>query len=106
VNSAWKRDPVPTTLEHVHSRTPALHSSQQELHNLLKEEKLAGATLLIFANKQDLPDALSAEEIEKVPYIITLSPPNHSYSLRSTDNNADTPPYHPFRFLAYRRSWT
>lgn len=37
----------------------------QELHNLLKEEKLAGATLLIFSNKQDLPGALSAEEIEK-----------------------------------------
>eukprot|EP00193_Tetraselmis_chui_P013305 CAMPEP_0177785296 /NCGR_PEP_ID=MMETSP0491_2-20121128/20223_1 /TAXON_ID=63592 /ORGANISM="Tetraselmis chuii, Strain PLY429" /LENGTH=184 /DNA_ID=CAMNT_0019306249 /DNA_START=197 /DNA_END=751 /DNA_ORIENTATION=- len=42
-----------------------LQDCRQELHNLLKEEKLAGATLLIFANKQDLPDALSAEEIEK-----------------------------------------
>jgi len=27
---------------------------------------LAGATLLIFANKQDLPGALSAEEIKEV----------------------------------------
>jgi len=29
---------------------------------------LAGATLLIFANKQDLPGALSAEEIKEVSY--------------------------------------
>ena len=29
-------------------------------------QRLAGATLLVFANKQDLPGALSAEEIRKV----------------------------------------
>lgn len=29
-------------------------------------QRLAGATLLIFANKQDLPGALSAEEIKEV----------------------------------------
>lgn len=38
-----------------------------ELHNLLKEEKLAGATLLIFANKQDVGGALQAAQIEQVP---------------------------------------
>ena len=37
-----------------------------ELQNLLKEEKLAGAALLIFANKQDLPSALAPEEITEV----------------------------------------
>ncbi|XP_039281602.1 ADP-ribosylation factor-like protein 2 [Nilaparvata lugens] len=37
-----------------------------ELHKLLHEEKLAGATLLVFANKQDLPGALTAEEIRDV----------------------------------------
>ncbi|XP_066994143.1 ADP-ribosylation factor-like protein 2 [Anabrus simplex] len=38
----------------------------KELHGLLGEERLAGATLLVFANKQDLPGALSAEEIRDV----------------------------------------
>jgi len=38
----------------------------QELHQLLVEERLAGATLLVFANKQDLPGALSSEEIKEV----------------------------------------
>lgn len=35
------------------------------LHSL-NIKRLAGATLLIFANKQDLPGALSAEEIRQV----------------------------------------
>lgn len=43
-----------------------LHMCRAELHQLLKEEKLAGATLLILANKQDLPGALTAAEIKKV----------------------------------------
>lgn len=36
-----------------------------ELATLLQEERLAGASLLILANKQDLPGALSAEEIKE-----------------------------------------
>ena len=39
---------------------------RQELHNLLKEEKLAGASLLILANKQDIAGALSDKQIEQV----------------------------------------
>jgi ADP-ribosylation factor-like protein 2 len=34
--------------------------------NLLKEERLAGASLIIFANKQDLAGALSMSDIAKV----------------------------------------
>ncbi|KAL3668239.1 ADP-ribosylation factor-like protein 2, variant 2 [Phytophthora oleae] len=40
-----------------------LEDCKLELSNLLTQEKLAGATLLIFANKQDLPGALSSPEI-------------------------------------------
>ncbi len=43
-----------------------LDDCRKELHQLLQEERLLGATLLVFANKQDLPGALSAEEIENV----------------------------------------
>jgi ADP-ribosylation factor-like protein 2 len=34
-----------------------------ELHQLLKEEKLIGAPLLIFANKQDMAGCLNSKEI-------------------------------------------
>ncbi|XP_018571979.1 ADP-ribosylation factor-like protein 2 [Anoplophora glabripennis] len=43
-----------------------LEDCRNELHVLLQEERLSGATLLIFANKQDLPGACSAEELRDV----------------------------------------
>lgn len=41
-----------------------LEDTKKELHNLLKEEKLMGATLLIFCNKQDIPGSLTSNEIK------------------------------------------
>ncbi|XP_064622490.1 ADP-ribosylation factor-like protein 2 [Lineus longissimus] len=41
-----------------------LEDCKKELDGLLLEERLAGATLLVFANKQDLPGALSGEDIK------------------------------------------
>lgn len=43
-----------------------MDACRDELEILLKEERLAGATLLVLANKQDLPGALSAQEIKDV----------------------------------------
>lgn len=43
-----------------------LEDCKAELVKLLQEERLEGASLLIFANKQDLPGALSAPEIAEV----------------------------------------
>jgi ADP-ribosylation factor-like protein 2 len=43
-----------------------LEDCKKELHSLLQEERLFGSTLLILANKQDIPSALSLEGIEKV----------------------------------------
>ncbi|KAK4393680.1 ADP-ribosylation factor-like protein 2 [Sesamum angolense] len=43
-----------------------LNDCKYELDNLLKEERLSGASLLIFANKQDIQGSLSPDEIAKV----------------------------------------
>ena len=43
-----------------------LELCRSELQELLTQEKLAGASLLILANKQDLAGAASAEEIAKI----------------------------------------
>ncbi|KAL3271434.1 hypothetical protein HHI36_021920 [Cryptolaemus montrouzieri] len=43
-----------------------LEDCRSELHVLLKEERLIGATLLVFANKQDLPGSCTAEEIKEI----------------------------------------
>ncbi|ALC45458.1 Arf84F [Drosophila busckii] len=39
---------------------------KDELQVLLKEERLAGATLIVLCNKQDLPGALSSNEIKEI----------------------------------------
>jgi len=52
---------------------------QQELENLLQQEKLAGASLLVLANKQDIKGSLSSKEIEQ---ILQLSEENPIYQNR------------------------
>ena len=37
---------------------------KNEMHKILKQEKLSGATLLVFCNKQDVKGALTVEEIK------------------------------------------
>lgn len=49
-----------------------LDACREELNILLLEERLAGATLLVLANKQDLPGALSAQEIKDVSETLSL----------------------------------
>lgn len=43
-----------------------LETCREELFALLDQEKLAGASLLIFANKQDLANSLTLDDIAKV----------------------------------------
>merc|ERR1711972_999122 len=39
------------------------NSAKDELHKMLAEDELRDAVLLVFANKQDLPNAMSVNEI-------------------------------------------
>ena len=58
-----------------------LEDCRAELHNLLKEERLTGATLLIFANKQDLAGSLPATQLQKVRNLTTSSMPSISWHI-------------------------
>jgi len=40
-----------------------IHEARDELHRMLNEDELQEAALLVFANKQDLPNAMSAAEV-------------------------------------------
>ncbi|GAK61993.1 GTP-binding protein [Moesziomyces antarcticus] len=62
------------------SDTARLTDCKLELDNLLKEERLHGATILIFANKQDIPGALSAEQIKKHLELDNVS--SHSWRIQ------------------------
>ncbi|GAA5992346.1 hypothetical protein JCM11641_007858 [Rhodosporidiobolus odoratus] len=50
---------------------------RKELHELLKEERLMGASLLVFANKQDIANAMTVEEISQTLDLATLSTSHH-----------------------------
>ncbi|KAJ0463539.1 putative small GTPase superfamily, ARF/SAR type, P-loop containing nucleoside triphosphate hydrolase [Helianthus annuus] len=44
--------------------------ARDELHRMLNEDALRDVVLLVFANKQDMPNAMDATEIS--PYIKTI----------------------------------
>ena len=52
-----------TDIERMDESMGAEHSSKEELYNMLKEDELRDAVLLIYANKQDLPNALKPQQI-------------------------------------------
>lgn len=43
--------------------SPLTHCPQSELFNLLESEELAQTPILVYANKQDLKDAMGVEEL-------------------------------------------
>ncbi|KAI0493299.1 hypothetical protein KFK09_027575 [Dendrobium nobile] len=54
-----------------------MNDCRMELGNLLKEERLSGASLLILANKQDIQGALKPTEIAKVLNLDALDKTRH-----------------------------
>jgi len=50
--------------------------AKQELFNLLKNQDLAGACILVFANKQDLRDAMPAAELSEALDLVLIKTHN------------------------------
>lgn len=50
-----------------------LNDCKKELFSVLKQEKLSGATLLIYCNKQDVEGALSPNEIKEFLELDTIT---------------------------------
>jgi ADP-ribosylation factor protein 1 len=40
-----------------------VEDAREELHRMLNEDELRDAVILVFANKQDLPNAMTAAEV-------------------------------------------
>ncbi|RUP52185.1 ADP-ribosylation factor-like protein 5A-like protein, partial [Jimgerdemannia flammicorona] len=49
-----------------------LHIARTELHQMMETESLQNASLLIFANKQDMKDALTASQISEALNLTSL----------------------------------
>ncbi|KAI3755423.1 hypothetical protein L1987_55221 [Smallanthus sonchifolius] len=50
-----------------------IYQAQNELQRLLNEDELSDATILVFANKQDLPNAMNVSEIADKLKLNTIS---------------------------------
>jgi len=55
-----------------------------ELHSMLNEEELRSAALLVFANKQDLPEALSVSQLVHMLKLSSLSSSSRSWYIQSS----------------------
>ena len=55
---------------------------QSELHGLLQHDHLNGAALLVFANKQDLKDAMSVAELSEALGLHTIK--SHSHHIQAS----------------------
>jgi ADP-ribosylation factor protein 1 len=51
--------------------------AKEELYNILKENSLAKASVLIIANKQDVPHAMNVEELSQRLELSTMKHPHH-----------------------------
>ncbi|XP_070502811.1 ADP ribosylation factor 4 [Chironomus tepperi] len=56
--------------------------AERELHNMLNEDELRDAVILVFANKQDLPNAMSASELTEKLRLNSLH--NRSWYIQAT----------------------
>ncbi|CAO3696894.1 unnamed protein product [Umbelopsis ramanniana] len=54
---------------------------RQELAQLLQEERLAGATLLVFANKQDIPSAMTDLQLKEALDLDSIK--SHHWSIQA-----------------------
>ncbi|GAA5888133.1 hypothetical protein JCM16303_004730 [Sporobolomyces ruberrimus] len=54
-----------------------INDCKLELNELLQEERLLGASLLVFANKQDIPGSMTPEEISKALDLESLTSSHH-----------------------------
>ena len=63
-----------------------MNTASKELHMMLKEEELQDSALLVFANKQDLPGALTASEVSEQLQLTDLKDRSWSIVASSAKN--------------------
>ena len=60
--------------------------ARDELHRMLAEDELREAVLLVFANKQDLPNAMNAAEITDKLGLQSMRNRNWYIQVKNTEN--------------------
>ncbi|BGP38958.1 ADP-ribosylation factor-like protein 2 [Rhodotorula kratochvilovae] len=71
-----------------------MEDCKRELHELLMEERLMGASLLVFANKQDIANAMTVDEISEALDLPKLTS-SHHWSIQPCSARYSAPPSSP-----------
>lgn len=72
-----------TDIERMDDKTHCTYNANYELHRVIESDDLKNALLLIYANKQDLPNALPISEISKKLGLLRLK--THQWYIQGTD---------------------
>ncbi|CAG9770613.1 unnamed protein product [Ceutorhynchus assimilis] len=72
--------------------------AEQELHNMLGEEELRNSILLVFANKQDLPNSMSTAELTDKLMLNTMK--NRKWYIQATCATAGSGLYEGLDWLS------
>mmetsp|Transcript_51048 Transcript_51048/g.45849 ORF Transcript_51048/g.45849 Transcript_51048/m.45849 type:complete len:174 (+) Transcript_51048:153-674(+) len=67
-----------------------LNTAKEELHLLMNEHELQYATLVVVANKQDLPNALKKDEVAKALELDKISRKNECFEATAKENKGLT----------------
>eukprot|EP00483_Globobulimina_turgida_P000452 UN00452 len=67
-----------------------LNTAKEELHLLMNEHELQYATLVVVANKQDLPNALKKAEIAKALELDKITRKNEAFEATAKENKGLT----------------
>jgi len=67
-----------------------LNTAKEELHLLMNEHELQYATLVVVANKQDLPNALKKAEVAKALELDKISRKNECFEATAKENKGLT----------------
>ncbi|GAA5892783.1 ADP-ribosylation factor-like protein 2 [Sporobolomyces salmoneus] len=67
-----------------------MRDCRNELHELLKQERLMGASLLVFANKQDIPNSMTPSEISAALELESLTS-SHKWTIQPCSARYSSP---------------
>eukprot|EP01083_Nonionella_stella_P020662 57322_1 len=67
-----------------------LNTAKEELHLLLNEKELENATIVVIANKQDLPNALSKEDVAQTFELDKIGRANQCFETSAKENKGLT----------------
>lgn len=82
-----------------------IDETKEELHHFLAQDRLRDCSILIFANKQDLPRALTCSELAERLKLDTLHMHGQKWHVQPCIATTGSGIYEGFEWLSKQRKW-